>query len=220
MINRISGVLIVLILLVLGYLFYNHSGFFPYAHDPLQYMPNMHKTPVLKPQSGYEFFSNNSSARVFPVGARARFTSHSALGTKTLEYYPYTKETLAAAVPARSNPVTINRALLTRGQQVYMNNCYVCHGNDGAGNGPVTTVYPNPPSLHTDKIRGYADSQIFHVVTVGQNIMGGYGAQINEQDRWALIHYIRVLQKANAPSDEDLKAFENIVSNKKEGVSP
>ena len=102
-----------------------------------------------------------------------------------------------------------------RGQYVYNTNCVVCHGADGAGNGSVVGAFPNPPSLLADKIRDYADSQIYHVVVNGQNIMGSYAPQIPEKDRWALIHYIRVLQLADRPSDQDINAFDSITKESK-----
>jgi mono/diheme cytochrome c family protein len=108
------------------------------------------------------------------------------------------------------NPVTADLATVKRGQKVYMTYCVVCHGPKGYGDGYVVPPFSQPPSLQSEKIRGYADSQIFHVITVGQNVMGSYAPQIREQDRWAVIHYLRVLQRAENPNDDDIKAFENI----------
>lgn len=176
----------------------NHSGFFPYSHEPLQYMPNMHHTKALIPQRAYAFFANGSSLRVPPAGTVA-------VG---IEPYRLTKATPAADVPKMGNAVAATKEVLLRGQKVYMTYCVVCHGPEGLGNGYIVPSFPQPPSLQSEKIRGYADSQIYHIATVGQNTMGAYGPWIREQDRWALIHYIRALQLSLNPGADDVKAFE------------
>lgn len=195
-------VLVVIALAGIGYWFKTHSGFFLWKHQPLQYMPNMHRSEALKPQRGYGFYENFSSSRVAPQGTVAR-------GVVPYKYKG--QEFLAENVDRFSNPLARTKEVVMRGQLMYDTNCYVCHGKDGNGNGPVVGPFANPPSLNTDKIRNYADSQIFHVVTNGQNTMGSYAAQVREKDRWAIVHYVRVLQLADRPAAADLDAFDAIV---------
>ena len=48
----------------------------------------------------------------------------------------------------------------------------------------------------------YPDGKLYHVITYGQGLMGGYGASIPVRDRWAIVAYVRALQdsrKAPAP---------------------
>jgi len=201
----IKGIVGVLVLIALGVFFVRHSGWFLWSHQPLQYMPNMHHTPALKPQRGYAFFSDFSSSRVPPEGSLAR---------EQIVYKYKGAQFLAQDVEKFRNPLPISKATVLRGKFLYENNCLVCHGVDGNGNGPVVPKFPNPPSLMADKIRDYQDSQIYHVITNGQNTMGSYAPQIVEKDRWAVVHYVRVLQLANRPSDEDLKVFDSIVKEK------
>lgn len=191
--------LIITIGLIFVYWVVNHSGYFPYGHNPMQYMPNMHRTPALKPQRGYSFYSDFSAARVPPEGTYAR----------DVVYYEVPRTTLATEVERKPNPFPRTRAVVERGQEVYKNYCIVCHGPQGKGNGSVVPPHPLVPSLTTEKIRNYADSQIYHIATVGQNTMSGYYAQINNDDRWKLIHYIRVLQIAANPSADQVDQFEN-----------
>lgn len=205
-----SGMQTILLLVVLvggGYLFYQHSGFFPYEHNVMQYMPNMHHTVALKPQRAYDFYSDRLGARTPPAGTIAR----------SQRPYAYNKEKSAADVEKFSNPIPATKEVLLRGQKVYMNTCVVCHGPAGNGDGYIVPPYSKPPSLQSDKIRGYADSQIFHVITVGQNLMGSYAPQVREQDRWAIIHYIRALQKSENPTEADLAAFDSLVNSGKSG---
>jgi len=185
----------------LSYVFYKHSGFFLYDHNPMQYMPNMHRTKVLIPERGYNFYADGAGARVAPKGSLAR----------SVTPYPFTKESLASSVPAYKNPLPTTKAVVQRGQTIFNNVCIVCHGAAGLGDGSIVPPYSKPPSLVSDKIRGYADSQIFHVITVGQNLMGAYASVVQESDRWAVIHYIRAMQRAADPTEEDLKLFDEIM---------
>lgn len=198
----IKAILGVLVLAVLVTLFVQHSGWFLWSHQPLQYMPNMHRTAALKPQRGYAFYSDFSSSRVPPDGSLAR------------DQVPYKYkgvQFLAQDVEKYKNPLPATKDVVLRGKFIWENNCIVCHGADGNGNGSVVPKYPNPPSLMSDKIRGYADSQIYHVIMNGQNTMGSYAPQIREQDRWSVIHYVRAMQLASRPGEDDLKAFDAIV---------
>jgi mono/diheme cytochrome c family protein len=203
----IKTTILLIALFIAGDWLLRHSGFFPYSINPMQYMPNMHHTKALIPQRGYAFFSDSAAVRNPPVGSLAR----------DQQVYPYTKTTLAADVAKFSNPLPISRQVVLRGQKVFMSYCVVCHGPEGLGNGYVVPKFPQPPSLQSDKIRGYADSQIFHVITAGQVSMSSYAPQIREEDRWAVIHYLRVLQKAERPSEDDLKAFDTFIKPNKGG---
>jgi mono/diheme cytochrome c family protein len=97
------------------------------------------------------------------------------------------------------NPLPRNRTTIARGQQMYNSYCIVCHGAKGKGDGNVVPKFPMPPSLHSDKVRGYPDGAIFHVMTAGQNLMSSYASQIDPADRWAIVHYIRALQASVNP---------------------
>lgn len=198
---KLSVVLIITFVFV--YWLKNHSGYFPYSQNPMQYMPNMHRTNSVKPQRNYPFFKDGSGVRVPPEGTVAR----------NIDYYPYSNETAAADVPATGNKFEVSMDNVKRGEKIFNTYCIVCHGPKGLGNGLVVPPYPKVPSLHSDKVRAFADSQIFHIISVGQNTMSAYGPQIEPDDRWKLVQYIRALQIAQNPSDEDLKAFENYKAN-------
>ena len=107
----------------------------------------------------------------------------------------------------QQNPVAMTRENLEQGQKLYNIYCIVCHGKEGHGDGSVTGPgrFPAPPSLHTDQARGYQDGTIYHILTKGVGKMPSYAYQIEAEDRWKTIHYVRALQRAMNPSAEDLK---------------
>lgn len=93
-----------------------------------------------------------------------------------------------------ANPFQPTSEYLERGRYIFTNNCAVCHGTTGAGDGPVIPIYPNPPSYLTDKSKALADGTMFHIITLGRNNMPSHAAQVSPEDRWKVILYIRKMQ--------------------------
>jgi mono/diheme cytochrome c family protein len=103
------------------------------------------------------------------------------------------------------NPLLPTERVLQRGKVRYLTFCSPCHGNFGRGNSRLQGQFPNPPTLHSDKARTLPDGSIYHVITQGQNVMPGYSSQVSREDRWAIVHYVRVLQRAHNANESDLK---------------
>jgi mono/diheme cytochrome c family protein len=87
-----------------------------------------------------------------------------------------------------------------------MTYCVVCHGPKGDGQGYIVPKFPMPPSLYSPKVTNWPDGRIYHVITHGQNLMPSYASQILPEDRWAVIHYVRALERAANPLPQDLAA--------------
>jgi mono/diheme cytochrome c family protein len=99
----------------------------------------------------------------------------------------------------------INAEVMKRGQQRYTINCSPCHGQLADGNG-VTKKYGMAvvANLHDKRIVEMPDGELFHVITQGRNLMQGYAAQVDVQDRWAIVAYLRALQLARLGSVDDV----------------
>ena len=95
------------------------------------------------------------------------------------------------------NTLELTPENVARGQKYFNIYCGVCHGDQGAGNGPVAEkMAVRPPTLLSDKVRNFRDGRLFHIITDGQGVMGSYASQIpDEKNRWAIVHYVRSLQK-------------------------
>lgn len=117
-------------------------------------------------------------------------------------------EQKAQAAYVLENPLPLTEKNLQRGRQIYEIYCLPCHGYKGRGDGTAVGAgrLPAPLSLHTDQALNYTDGQLFHIITRGQNTMPGYAAQIPPLERWAAVQYVRVLQRALAPTEADLQA--------------
>ena len=107
--------------------------------------------------------------------------------------------------------IKLDNQFLERGKQRYAIYCAVCHADSGDGNGVIRPfgIGGQIPiaNLHDARLSdpsnpNYSpDGEIFSVITMGKGLMGGYGGAIPAKDRWAIIAYLRVLQKAKIESE-------------------
>ena len=91
------------------------------------------------------------------------------------------------------------------GKRKFLTFCSPCHGNLADGNSRLQGQFPDGPTLHSDKIINYPDGMIYHIITNGQNAMPSYARQVTRNERWAIVDYIRVLQRAQNAKESDLK---------------
>jgi len=105
-----------------------------------------------------------------------------------------------------TNPFPITAQLLQRGQQRFNIYCSPCHGREADGNGITKKlgVMMTVANLHDPRIVKLADGEIFYVITNGRNTMGAYGPNVTVMDRWAIIAYVRALERSRLGSLEDV----------------
>ena len=102
-------------------------------------------------------------------------------------------------------PLKVDMALLERGKQRYNIYCTPCHGIAGYGNGPVKQRGNLPvPSYHDKYKRALTAGHIYGVISNGSKsgLMMGYKHQIPVKDRWAIVAYVRALQKIQMKGDQ------------------
>lgn len=115
---------------------------------------------------------------------------------------------------ATTFPVEVTSELMRRGRQRYNIHCATCHGRAGDGNGPVSVralaleqgTWVPPTSIHAQHVREQPVGKLFNTITNGVRKMPGYGAQIKPEDRWAIVLYIRGLQRSRNASPADVPA--------------
>jgi len=102
-------------------------------------------------------------------------------------------------------PVPVTEQLMQRGQQRFNITCSVCHGLSAAGNGVAKLYGLNTvATLQDERIRKMADGEIFNTITNGKNTMMSYGGNVPVADRWAIIAYLRALQRSQRASAADV----------------
>jgi mono/diheme cytochrome c family protein len=106
-------------------------------------------------------------------------------------------------------PIPTTAALLERGRDRFNIYCSVCHGADGYGRGIVVRRgFPTPPSLHEDRLRAAPAGHFFQVITDGYGQMYSYADRLDEDDRWAVVAYIRALQRSQHAALADVPPAE------------
>lgn len=113
-------------------------------------------------------------------------------------------------------PVPVTEALLYRGQERYQIYCSPCHGLAGYGDGIVAIraersqegTWVPPSSMHADTVLARPVGHIFNSITNGVRTMPSYASQIPLADRWAIVAYVRALQRAGHAKDSVLTVEE------------
>jgi mono/diheme cytochrome c family protein len=102
-------------------------------------------------------------------------------------------------------PVPVTPELMGRGQQRFNITCAMCHGATAAGNG-ITKQYglATVVTLQDERIRKMSDGEIFNTITNGKNTMMAYGPNIIVPDRWAIVAYLRSLQRSQNATVADV----------------
>ena len=105
------------------------------------------------------------------------------------------------SAPAASGPPPApTRALVLRGADRFARMCAACHGALGNGDSAIARdmTLRKPPSLHSSLIVRYPDQRIYEVITDGYGLMPSYRWQMPAEDRWAVVYFLRVLQRSQA----------------------
>ena len=96
-------------------------------------------------------------------------------------------------------PFPITRSVLEMGRERYDIYCSPCHGLLGDGQGIVAQRgFVSVSSLHEERAKNQALGSYFDVITNGRGAMYPYGARIAPRERWAVIAYVRVLQRSQS----------------------
>jgi mono/diheme cytochrome c family protein len=157
---------------------------------PYDWMMNQDK---LNPQKGSNLFADGYGMRTPVEGTVAR----------GFIPYPYKGQTNPPVV--LSNPYLPSKENLALGKSKFNTFCSPCHGYFADGDSRLRGQFPNPPTLHSKRAIGFRDGMIYHIITNGQNAMPSYASQVTREERWAIVNYIRVLQRAQNAKDSDLQ---------------
>jgi mono/diheme cytochrome c family protein len=148
----------------------------------------MHDQPRFKPYAKSDFFADKRSARPALEGTIAR-------GHLRGDTVLYTGK--ADGKPVDAFPFAVTAEVMARGRERFDIFCSPCHGRTGAGEGMIARRgYRKPPTFHQDRLRQAAPGYTFDVITSGFGAMPDYAQQIPVRDRWAIVAYIKALQRS------------------------
>ncbi|MCS6989245.1 MAG: cytochrome c [Chloroherpetonaceae bacterium] len=161
----------------------------PKDEPPIRLLQNMYRQEKFKAQSENPFFADGSAMRLPVAGTVAR----GYLRDDVAFYEGKTKE----GDTIRYAPIDITMETMLRGQERYNIYCSPCHSRVGDGKGIVVERgYTPAPTYHDNRLRNVPDGHIFLVITNGWRNMPSYRNQISVEDRWAIVAYIRALQRS------------------------
>jgi len=173
----------------------------PSSDEPIHLNPNMDKQEKYRPQAESNFFEDGATMRPLVEGTVARGQLK-----EDTEFY-FGKKDDGDFIEGFPKQVEFNMTLVRRGEERYNIFCTPCHGRIGTGRGIVVEkgLVP-PPTFHSDSIRAYPNGRIFDVISNGIRNMQPYKYQIPENDRWAIIAFLRALQRSHNATVKDLPA--------------
>lgn len=169
------------------------------SRPPLEVFPDMDRQPKLRPQDASTFFADGRADRPLPVGVVAR-------GSMRADAAVYQgRAAVGDWVRGIPSAVTVDARFLQRGRERYSISCAPCHGALGDGNG-ITKAYGMgaTPTFHDDRLRTMAEGEIYNTITNGKGTMMGYADKVVPEDRWAIVAYVRALQRAQHGSVADV----------------
>src|SRR2546421_11477076 len=185
------------------------------TNEPWEIFPDMVRQMKVRAQSPLNFFADDRGPRLpvngtvpigyempkaQPIGAPE---SHAAPGFSVGTDYINTGK--MGNNWGTGIPVPVTAQLLQRGRERFNITCAMCHGATATGNG-ITKSYglATVVTLQDDRIRKMADGEIFNTITNGKNTMMAYGPTLMVADRWAIIAYLRALQRSQGAAVADV----------------
>jgi mono/diheme cytochrome c family protein len=189
------------------------------TNEPWELFPDMVRQMKVRAQSPLQFIADRRGPRMpingtVPIGYEMPKpeTDTSAADSQAIPHgfsvgTDYVDTGKMGANWGTGIPLPVTPELLERGRQRFNITCAMCHGATAAGNG-ITKQYglATVVSLQDDRIRKMADGEIFNTITNGKNTMMAYGPTVMVADRWAIIAYLRALQRSQGATVADVPA--------------
>ncbi len=193
---------VVLLLSVMGY-----RGMIA-TRPPIEVFDDMDHQSKYKPQATSKFFADGRADRPVPAGTvpfgrNSREADAAYLRADDARYAG--KNADGSFVRGFPAGLTVNENFLRRGQDRYQIYCAPCHGALGDGQG-ITKSYGMvaTPTYHEDRFRTMPEGEIFNTISNGKNTMLGYADKLSPDDRWAVVAYVRALQRAAHATIDDV----------------
>lgn len=169
--------------------------------------PGMKRQPKLKPQAASKFFADGRADRPLPAGVVPANYGPVGQALRNDDVLYAGKDANGAYVTTIPSTLTVDLKFLQHGKERYTIYCAPCHGALGDGNG-ITKQYGMgaTPTYHDDRLRKIADGELYNTITHGKGNMLSYADKLVPEDRWAVIAYVRALQRAQTGTAADVPA--------------
>jgi cytochrome c553 len=167
--------------------------------------PGMKDVPKLTQQKGSRFFADGRADRAAPPNTVASSYGPAGQPLRQDDFLYLGKASDGSFARGFPPSLKVDMRLLERGRDRFTIYCSPCHGAVGDGNG-VTKKYGMgaTPTYHDDRLRKMAEGEIFNTITNGKGQMNPYADKLAPADRWAVIAYVRALQRSQTGTIADV----------------
>ena len=203
---------------------------------PRQFFPDMDDQYKWMPQSEKDFYADSREMRR-PVEGTVAFGVWDGVSDQPWAKDYNAKRAAMLAMDDRvylgtdasgayvdSIPVPVTSELIELGREKFNIYCVVCHGYQGDGTGTVgrNWSYPIPdyidPTFFDPNDRRNKEGRIFHVIrngveeeATGKLLMPSYGHALDAEQAWAVVAYVKALQKARTGTINEVPPAERSV---------
>lgn len=179
------------------------------TRPPVEVFPDMDRQAKYMPQAESKFFADGRADRPLPAGVvpRGRTVATDPEFLRADDFLYRGKTPTGEFTRGFPLSLVVNERFMQHGKERYAIYCAPCHGALGDGQG-ITRGYGmvTIASYHDDRIRKMAEGEIFNTITNGKNTMASYGDKLSPADRWAVIAYVRALERARLGTVGDVPA--------------
>jgi mono/diheme cytochrome c family protein len=174
------------------------------ANERIHLVLDMDDQPKRGPQTANPLFADGRAMRMTPAGVVARGDLDEPEPVLTgRDESGWLSEI----------PVPVTDTFMARGRERYDIYCAPCHGMGGYGDGLVARraaltrqgAWTPPSSMHDATVRNREDGHLYNTITAGIRSMPPYAGQIAPRDRWAIVAYVRALQRSQRATPSDLE---------------
>lgn len=158
-----------------------------------EYMPDMYRSGAVEAYVDY-WHPDSLSAMVPPDGT----IPYSEDPSKAVYNMPYALKNTPADYEKSAllkSPLAYSETALKEGQAIYTKMCIHCHGEKGDGQGQIALngKIEGIPS-YSGQLKTLPEGKMFHTITYGKGLMGSHAGQLNQEERWKVILWVKALQ--------------------------
>jgi len=164
------------------------------TNPPIEVFPDMDRQPRYDVQAASPFFADGRASRQPVPGtvAQGQLRADESWETGAID-----------GMYVGQNPLELNVETLERGQERFNIYCAPCHDRTGQGRGIVgQRSLWLATNLTDQRIRDMVDGELYHVATYGRRTMPGYRFQVPASDRWAIVAYVRALERTSGTIED------------------
>ncbi|MFP4166071.1 MAG: c-type cytochrome [Opitutales bacterium] len=180
---------------------------------PLEIFPDMDRQARYKPQAENSFFEDGRNDRPVPAktvqrGAALNYGEvfSSDFDDSERRDPGYREGKNPDGSEYEGFPIKVDNQLIEHGREKYGIFCASCHGPAGDGNGVTKDYDMIAASYHDDRLREATNGYLFDVIMNGKGLMYGLKGRLDPKEAWAVVLYVRALQRSQHAGPEDLSA--------------